>query len=128
MKVAIIGSRTLKITDMEAFVPEETTEIVSGGALGVDTCARKFAEESGLLYTEFLPEYDRYGRAAPIRRNDQIIDYADLVIALWDGISRGTKYVIDRCQAVGKPLRAYRFNPQPPAEEPEEQTACLPEE
>lgn len=47
--------------------------------------------------TEFLPEYEKYGRAAPLRRNLLIIDYADEVLAFWDGRSRGTKYVIEQC-------------------------------
>ena len=107
MKVAIVGSRTVLVNDIEVFVPEGTTEIVSGGAVGVDSCARDYAKSVGLPYTEFQPDYPRYGRAAPIKRNDIIVDYADLVIALWDGTSRGTKYVIDLCKRIRKPLRMY---------------------
>ena len=49
----------------------------------------------------FLPEYSRYGRGAPLKRNPQIIEYADVVIAFWDGKSKGTKYVIDNCKKTG---------------------------
>jgi len=45
--------------------------------------------------TEFLPEYHTYGRVAPLKRNLQIIDYSDVIIAFWNGKSSGTKYVID---------------------------------
>ena len=107
MKVAVIGSRTIMVEGLEELLPEGTTEIVSGGACGVDTCAKQFAEKAGLKYTEFEPQYHLYGRGAPLKRNDQIIDYADMVIALWDGSSRGTKYVMDRCALVGKPIRSY---------------------
>ncbi len=110
MKVAVIGSRGLTIDILEAFLPPETTEIVSGGAKGIDICARKFAEENEYRYTEFLPDYKAHGRVAPLRRNDQIIEYSDLVLAFWDGESRGTKYVIDRCKERGVPIKVFLNN------------------
>ena len=107
MKVAVIGSRGLCVDDLGQYLPADTTEIVSGGAKGVDTSAREYALAHGLKLTEFLPEYDRYGRGAPLKRNIQIIEYADLVLAFWDGTSRGTKYVIDNCKKLGKPVRIF---------------------
>ena len=98
MKIAVIGSRNLVVTDLQRYLPSGVTEIVSGGARGIDTCARAYALAHNLKLTEFLPEYKKYGRSAPLRRNLQIIDYADAVIAFWDGQSRGTKYVIDQCK------------------------------
>ena len=53
MKVAIIGSRNLTVTDLENYLPEGTTEIVSGGAKGVDSCAKAFALSKGLKAVEF---------------------------------------------------------------------------
>ncbi len=107
MKVAIIGSRTITIENLENYIPEGTTEIVSGGAKGVDTCAKLFAERNNIAYTEFLPDYKKYGRAAPIKRNYQIVEYADVIIALWDGTSRGTKSVIDYSNKAGKKVQIY---------------------
>ena len=107
MKVAVIGSRNLKVDDLGKYLPEGVTEIVSGGARGVDTCAREYALANGIKLTEFLPEYDKYGRGAPLRRNITIIEYADLVLAFWDGSSRGTKYVIDNCKKRGVPVKVY---------------------
>ncbi len=52
-----------------------------------------------------MPEYERYGRSAPLKRNLLIIDYADYVLAFWDGKSYGTKYVIDNCKKKNKPVR-----------------------
>jgi len=105
MKVAIVGSRTRTIENIDQFIPSITTEIVSGGARGIDQCAREYAQQNGLELTEFLPDYERYGRAAPLKRNLQIIQYADLVIAFWDKKSKGTRFVIEQCKAAGKPLR-----------------------
>ncbi len=98
MKVAIIGSRNLYVNNLQEFIPSDTTEIVSGGAKGIDTCASRFAASNNIKLTVFLPEYNRYGKAAPLKRNLKIIEYAGLVIAFWDGKSKGTKYVIDNCK------------------------------
>lgn len=110
MKVAIIGSRGLCVSDLGRFLPENTTEIVSGGAKGVDTSAREYALSHGIKLTEFLPEYTRFGRSAPLKRNISIIEYADIVLAFWDGKSRGTKFVIDNCYRLGVEVRVYIMN------------------
>lgn len=107
MKVAVIGSRGLVVRNLGQYLPEDTDEIVSGGALGVDTCARDYAKEKGLKLTEFLPDYRQFGRSAPLKRNIQIIDYADVVFAFWDGTSHGTKFVIDNCHKRGKKVRIF---------------------
>ena len=107
MKVAVIGSRGLRVSDLGRYLPENTTEIVSGGARGVDTSAREYALSHGIKLTEFLPEYTRFGRSAPLKRNISIIEYADIVLAFWDGKSRGTKFVIDNCRRLGVEVRVY---------------------
>ena len=107
MKVAVIGSRNLVVQNLGKYLPEETMEIVSGGAKGIDTCAREYALAKGLKLTEFLPDYKRYGRGAPLKRNLQIIEYADCVLAFWDGQSRGTKFVIQHCKEQNKPIRVF---------------------
>jgi len=103
LKIAVIGSRNLKNVSLDRYLPPDCTEIVSGGAKGIDSLAAAYAKEKGLSLTVFLPEYARYGRAAPLVRNRKIVDYTDAVIAFWDGVSRGTRSVIDYCEKVGKP-------------------------
>lgn len=107
MKVAIVGSRSLTVDDLEKYLPDDVTEIVSGGAKGIDTCARDYAIDNGIKLTEFYPEYNKYGRSAPIKRNQQIIEYADIVIAFWNGTSRGTFNVIESCRKIGKKIKVY---------------------
>lgn len=104
MKVAVIGSRGLCVNDLGKYLPEDTIEIVSGGAKGVDTSAKEYALSHGIKLTEFLPEYDKYGRGAPLKRNITIMEYADIVLAFWDGKSRGTKHVIDNCKKRNIPV------------------------
>ena len=98
MKIAVIGSRSLEIKNLGSYLPDNTTEIISGGAKGIDQCARAYALSNGIKLTEFLPEYDKYGRYAPLKRNIKIIENADIVFAFWDGTSHGTKFVIDTCK------------------------------
>ena len=105
MKVAVIGSRGLSVPNIGEYLPEDTTEIVSGGAKGVDASAREYALSRGIRLTEFLPEYTKYRRNAPYKRNAAIVEYSDLVIAFWDGQSRGTKFVIDECRRTEKPVK-----------------------
>lgn len=104
MKVAIIGSRSLEVKNLGKYMPNDVTEIVSGGAKGIDKCAEDYAKTHGIKLTVFLPEYEKYGKAAPLKRNLQIIDYCDLVIAFWEGKSKGTKYVIDNCKNKNKKI------------------------
>ena len=102
MKLAIIGSRNIDDIAIDKYIPEATTEIVSGGAKGVDTLAKLFAQKNGLILTEFLPRYDLYGKVAPIKRNREIAEYADEAIAFWDGRSKGTDHAIGFFKKLGK--------------------------
>lgn len=107
MKIAIVGSRGLCVEDIGKYLPDSVTEIISGGARGIDTQAREYAHANGIKLTEILPEYEKYGRGAPLRRNLRIIDSADEVLALWDGRSRGTGDVIEKCRLRGKRITVY---------------------
>ncbi len=107
MKVAVVGSRGLSVCDLEKYLPKEVTEIVSGGARGIDTSARNYALAHNIRLTEFLPQYSLYGRKAPLIRNIEIIKYADLVLAFWDGTSHGTKYTIENCKKLGVPVKVF---------------------
>ena len=102
MKIAIVGSRNVTVSDIDKHI-SNVEEIVSGGAVGVDRCAADYAKENEIKLTIFLPQYKLYGRAAPIKRNKQIVDYADKIIAFWDGSSKGTLSVIKYAQKIGKP-------------------------
>ena len=102
MKVAIVGSRGVLGQGLERFV-SLGDEIVSGGAKGVDQCAADYARAHGLKLTEFLPQYERYGRAAPLIRNREIVEYADKLVVFWDGHSKGTHFVIQYAARIGKP-------------------------
>jgi len=62
MKIAIIGSRNLVIDDFSQYLPNNITELVSGGAKGIDQCVKQYALTNSIKITEFLPEYNKYRR------------------------------------------------------------------
>ena len=102
MKTAIVGSRTVKCVELKKYITK-ADEIISGGARGVDQIAARYAKENGLKLTEILPQYERYGKAAPIIRNKQIVDLADKIIIFWDGRSKGTLSIIKYAERTNKP-------------------------
>ena len=110
MKIGIVGSRNLVVEDIGKYVAG-ADEIISGGAKGVDACAAAYAEATGLHMTVFLPEYSRYGRAAPIVRNQRIVEAADKIVAFWDGSSKGTQSVIRYAEKLGKPCEVVFCKP-----------------
>ena len=109
MKCAVVGSRGLMGENLGEYLPEGVSELVSGGARGVDTCAKEWAQAHGLPCREFLPDYARFGKAAPLRRNREIAAYADEILAFWDGTSRGTAHLIREARRLGKPVRVIRL-------------------
>lgn len=110
MKVAVIGSRSLSM-DIGHYLPYDTTLLISGGASGIDQCAEAYARKRGLPILLFPPDYDRYGRAAPLVRNQAIVEAADLVVALWDGQSRGTQQAVRYARGLGVPVALHTFPP-----------------
>lgn len=109
MKVIIAGGR--EIDDYELVLKAvlnagfDITAVVSGGARGVDLLGERFAEEAGLKLFKFPADWDKHGRAAGPIRNQVMGDFADALIAIWDGQSRGTKHMID--YATKKGLKVY---------------------
>ena len=104
MRIAVVGSRGVTVKNLEQYLPP-CDGIISGGAKGEDACAAEYAHAHGIALVELLPQYDLYGRAAPIVRNREIVDMADEIVAFWDGASKGTKSVIDYANRIGKPCR-----------------------
>ena len=105
MRLAIIGSRNCPPIDIASYLPFVPDTIVSGGAKGADTYAKEYAIKNNIPIIEFLPDYRKYGRKAPLLRNLQIVDNCDFLLAFWDGISRGTKFTIDYAEKRGVPLK-----------------------
>lgn len=109
MVLGIAGSRSINRELPEEIMPENIRMIISGGAIGIDRCARRYAAAHYIPITEILPEYDLYGSSAPLKRNDIIIKNSDIVYIFWDGKSRGSKYVINKCIELDKPHKIFLY-------------------
>lgn len=108
LSVAIIGSRTINDKSFvyskldKIFLGRKPDLVVSGGAKGPDTLGVLWARDNQVEVKEFIPDWEKYGRGAGFKRNSQIVEAANLVIAFWDGLSRGTKDSIDKAKKLNK--------------------------
>ena len=115
MRIGIVGSRNYENTDnvyieltniltdyVLPYHKREDITIVSGGAIGVDTIAEQYAERWKLKTDIYKPDYETYNKAAPIIRNTDIVDNSDLIIAFWNGSSKGTLDTIIKAARYGK--------------------------
>jgi len=69
--------------------------IISGGARGADTLGEKYAQDEGFSLEVFPANWNKFGKSASFRRNEQMAEVADALIAFWDGKSHGTKHMIE---------------------------------
>lgn len=116
MKTIIAGSRWLGDTDIQrgfvmqaiaiAHTQSPITEVVSGGCRGVDRLGERWARERGIPVTVFPADWEGYGHAAGPRRNVEMAEYANALIAIWDGKSRGTQNMVDVAREKG--LQVFR--------------------
>lgn len=104
MKIMIAGSRDIVSYDLSEHISSEVSLIISGGARGVDSLAEEYADRHNISKLILRPDYKKYGKGAPLLRNKQMVDMADMVIIIWNGKSRGTKYTLDYAKSKGKSL------------------------
>ena len=116
MRLAVVGSRSF--LDWELFTKildilvqdHGVTEIVSGGAVGADAFARKYAKLNNLKLTEHLPDWDLHGKKAGYIRNVDIWNSSDMGVAFWDGSSKGTAHSFKISEKQKKPLLVFNYN------------------
>jgi hypothetical protein len=101
MKIIIAGSRNfndynlLKSSCDNLLTQFTNIEIVSGTAQGADKLGERYAGEKGYVIKQFPANWDKFGKSAGYIRNDEMAKYSDMLIAFWDGTSKGTKHMID---------------------------------
>ena len=111
MKIGIVGSR--KFTDFELFnnamgvffqpATHNVELIVSGGDEGADTLAELYADRNGIKTKIIKPDWKKHGKQAGFIRNAEIVKESDVIIAFWDGQSRGTQDSIAKAKMFKKP-------------------------
>lgn len=104
MKLLIVGSRSIADFDLSPYIPKDVDTIISGGACGIDRLAEQYADLHHISKYIMRPRYDLYGRAAPLKRNEQMVDLADAVLIIWDGCSRGTQHTLKYTKKKNKPF------------------------
>ena len=111
MRVAIVGSRDWNdwdALDKTLLSLDKTKDvIISGGARGVDSMAAHLAKKYGFKVVVHPADWDRDGRSAGYIRNEEIVLDSDIVLAFWDGESRGTLHTITLAERYGKPVRIF---------------------
>ena len=85
-------------------MPNNVEVIISGGANGVDFLAEKYADIHRISKYIIRPRYDIYGRGAPIKRNEEMVDISDAILVIWDGQSKGTQHTIEYSKKTKKPI------------------------
>lgn len=108
MKTIIAGSRSVTdrrlIAEAVAQSGFVVAEVVSGTARGVDQMGEEWARNVGISVKRFPANWELQGKAAGFIRNLAMRDYADALIAIRDGSSRGTRHMIEAMRAAGKPV------------------------
>ncbi len=94
---------------------KELVKIVSGGARGADRLGEQFAKEFGLKIEQFLADWDGLGKRAGYVRNADMAKFAcengnqGMLIAFWNGKSKGTKHMIDLTKRHGLEVHVVNF-------------------
>lgn len=117
MKTIIAGSRT--ILGMDSVVKAisqsgfDISEVVCGEANGIDTLGKVWARRNNIPVKSFWPNWypnGVYYKLAGYDRNEEMGDYAEALVAIWDGISGGTNHMINYMKKLNKPYYVYNIN------------------
>jgi YspA, cpYpsA-related SLOG family len=118
VKTIIAGSRgitsyALIQREMEPLLWEwKISQVVSGGARGVDQLGEQWAKRNNIPVVQFIPNWNGYaGKRAGLVRNVRMAEYAQALVAFWDGRSRGTKHMIETAQQRGLRVHVVRCEP-----------------
>ena len=110
-KLGIVGTRNpgIHYEELETLITsiiklEEVSEIISGGAKGIDSYGKNLAIKNQVPFKEYIPEYGKYGRKATLIRNRQIVENSDKIIAFPSQGSTGTYHTVSIARELNKPV------------------------
>lgn len=123
MKVIIAGSRNIPeklseelvdtiLTSLFKDLNIKVTEVVSGTARGGDKIGEAWAYFNAIPVKKFPANWDKYGKRAGYLRNSEMAEYGEMLVAIWDGSSKGTKHMIDLADKKGVKVSIIMFNPE----------------
>lgn len=119
MRLIVAGSRTCDDWELVKTTLDRLTRrldkkklvVLSGGAKGADKLGERWAFESMVGYEVYRADWDKYGKAAGMKRNAEMVKAADVLIAFWDGKSPGTEAIIDMAYKQGLKVKVVCFAP-----------------
>ena len=114
MLLVIAGSRNAKESHVRQALMrcpwiKEITKVISGTAYGADKFGEKYARENNLEVIKFPADWDQYGMSAGPRRNKEMAENADALLAVWDGVSSGTQSMLSYAKRYGLKTMIYYF-------------------
>ena len=112
MKIIIAGSRSffdvVTVEDVMEPYLDVCDTVISGTARGADKCGEVWAAKHGIPVEQHPADWDKYGKSAGFRRNEEMAECGDQLVAFWDYESRGTEHMIRTMQRLGKPVTIMR--------------------
>lgn len=109
MKLIIAGGRELNpdMQQLKTYLSQfnlEPTEIVCGGARGVDTAGELYGLKNGIQISRFPADWGNYGKSAGPKRNKHMAEYGDALLLIWTGLSKGSGNMLSEMEKLGKPV------------------------
>ena len=115
MKVIVAGSRNFKdyeymqeILDTHLVPLVNDDVIISGTANGADQLGERYAQKRSLKCIRMPAEWDKHGRSAGYIRNKEMAEIADMCFVFWNGVSRGSKHMIEIALDKGIPTLVFQ--------------------
>ena len=119
MRVAIVGSRHFadpaRVVDYVKSLPARAS-IITGSASGVDAAATKAAREKGIPVQVIPASFEELADPSKsAARNQRLVDACDVLVAFWDGSSKGTRNTVERALDSGKEVHVFTVGKADPA-------------
>lgn len=116
MRLIIAGGRDFNDRELlfdvlnKVILNRSISEVVSGKAKGADTLGEEWAQMNSIKVSEFPANWELYGKGAGHKRNKEMGNYADILVAFWDGESKGTGGMIKYMKSLNKPVIVELYN------------------
>lgn len=118
MKLIVAGGRDF--TDINRMIAElqklvesgeitDSPELVCGMARGADMLAYSLWANNRMPIHNFPANWNKHGKSAGYKRNQEMGEFADAAVCFWDGNSKGTKHMIDIMNRLNKPVHIVRY-------------------
>lgn len=105
VSVLVIGSRSISAFDISPYIPRNCGRVLCYQEKGIGSVAEQYAQSHGIPAEIVEPDREQSGQEDVSEQDVQMAAMADLVVAVWDGKSRGTKEIADYARKTGKPVK-----------------------